>query len=77
MRDQSDGGKYLSLYCEFQHLKYVFEGYRECILIETYGENFVWENLQIDVNRHPPDGAKDISYQESKRMALKDLKDKV
>lgn len=59
--------------CENQHVRYYFQGYRESMLTLIHGENFVWTNLVIDVDRYSPDSARRNSYDEGWKDAVNDF----
>lgn len=63
----------LALDNENQHLKRYQEGYRECFLTKTHGEEKVWDVFQIDVDRYSPDSARRFSYNQGWNDALNDF----
>jgi hypothetical protein len=72
MTEQERIKEILRLDCENQHIKHYQEGYREGMLTKIHGEDKVWDNLQIDVDRYSPDSARRISYQQGWNDAVSD-----
>jgi hypothetical protein len=63
----------MTLDCELQHLKKFHEGYRECMLVQIHGYEYVEDELEIDTIRYSPDSPRRISYDEGWNSALNDF----
>lgn len=66
--------EFKELDCDYQHLKYYQLGYRESILTLIHGENKVWEQFNIDVDRYSNGSARRVSYNEGWQDAILDYK---
>ena len=59
---------------KFQHTKHVLLGYREKILKELIGENYIESVMGIDNHRFSPGSARRFSYDIGVEMAELDLR---